>query len=129
MNANPSVNSLPTLGAHLLGFLLVAGAMAFSMGVKLPFITSYRTAWILLLVAGLVICPIGGIGRVSAAKSWAHPVSILGYLVGALLLVIGGVVLLGRPLPLLNGDRAYLIAISGLMALKLILTQLHPLIR
>ena len=88
-----------------LGILLVVAAVALALGVKLPLITSYRTAIILLLVAGLVICPMGGIGRVAAAYAWAHPVSILGYLLAAVILVVGGAYLLGKPLPLLSGDR------------------------
>ena len=129
MNTNATVNTFPAFAAHLLGILLVVAAVALALGVKLPLITSYRTAIILLLVAGLVICPMGGIGRVAAANAWAHPVSILGYLLAAVILVVGGAYLLGKPLPLLSGDRAYVLTISGLLLAKILLTQLHPLLR
>lgn len=129
MNANPTVNSVPALAAHLLGILLVAAAVAFALGVRLPLITSSRAALIVLLVAGLISCTIGGIGQVSAANAWAHPISIVGYVLGALLLVVGAAYLLGRPLPLISGDRAYLFAFSGILLAKIILTQLHPLLR
>ena len=129
MNANPTVNSFPALAAHLLGILLVAAAVAFALGVRLPLITSYRAAFIVLLVAGLISCTIGGIGQVSAANAWAHPISIVGFVLGALLLVVGAAYLLGRPLPLISGDRAYLFAFTGILLAKIILTQLHPLLR
>ena len=129
MNANPAANTFPSLTAHVLGLLVVVVAVAVALGVKLPVITSHRAAIIALLVVGLVICPIGGIGRVAAANAWAHPISIVGYVLGALLLVMGAAYLLGRPLPLISGDRAYVFAFSGILLAKIILTQLHPLIR
>ncbi len=126
MNANPAANSLPSLMAHALGLLVVGAAVAVALGIKLPLITSQRAAIIALLVVGLVICPIGGIGRVATANAWAHPISILGYLLAALILVVGGAYLLGKPLPLISGDRAYVLTIGGLIFAKIILTQLHP---
>jgi hypothetical protein len=129
MNANTTVNQFSALGIQLLGILLVICAVAFILGVKLPFITSYRVATIILLVAGLVVCSIGGLGRVSAANAWFHPISILGYLVGVLILIIAGASLIGKQLPMINGERASFMAFTGLIILKMILTQLHPLIR
>ncbi len=129
MNANPAVNTFPALAAHLAGILLVAAALAFALGARPPVVGSYRAAILLLLLVGMLICPIGGIGRVSAANAWAHPISILGYLLGVLILVIAGAFLLGRPLPLISGDRACVLVLTGLILVKIILTQLHPLLR
>ena len=126
MNANPAANTFPSLAAHVLGLLVVVAAVAVVLGVKLPVIIGPRAAIIALLVVGLVVCTIGGIGRVAAANAWAHPISILGYLLAALIVVVGGAYLLGRPLPLISGDRAYVLTISGLMFAKIILTLLHP---
>ena len=129
MNANPAANSFPAVTAHLLGILLVLAAVAFTLGVKLPFISTYRAVIIVLLIGGLVICPVGGLGRVAAANAWTHPLSIMGYLLAALIVVVGGAYLLGRPLPVISGDRAYVLAISGLIFAKIILTQLHAMLR
>ncbi len=129
MNATPAVNTVPALAAHLAGILLVAAAVAFALGARPPMVTSSRAVIILLLLVGMVICTIGGIGRVSAANAWAHPISILGYLLGVLILVIAGAFLLGRPLPLISGDRACVLVLTGLILVKIILTQLHPLLR
>ncbi len=129
MNANPAANSFPSLMALVLGLLAVVAAVAIAVGIKLPVIASHRAAIIVLLVVGLVICPIGGIGRVAAAHAWAHPISILSYLLAALILVVGGAYLLGKPLPLVSGDRAYLLTIAGLIFAKIALTQLHSLLR
>ena len=129
MNANPTVNAFPAVLAHLFGILLVMGAAGFVLGVKVPLMASHRAAILLLLVAGFVICSIGGIGRVAAAHDWAHPISILGYLLGAAILVVGGAYLLGRPLPLISGDRAYVLTISGMILAKIVLTQVHGLLR
>jgi hypothetical protein len=129
MNANPAANAFPSLTAHVLGLLAVAAAVAIALGAKLPVITSHRAAILGLLVVGLVICPIGGIGRVAAANAWAHPISILSYLLAALIVVVGGAYMLGKPLPLISGDRAYLLTIAGLIFAKIALTQLHSLLR
>jgi hypothetical protein len=104
--------------------LLVAGVFT---GVKMPLIVNEKSAIIALLVLGMAACA-PGIGRVSAVNGWAHPVSILGYLVGALIFVVAGAALMGKSLPLVADGRAALIAVLALMVVKYILTLAHPLL-
>jgi hypothetical protein len=127
MNANSTMNSFPVLGVHIFGFLLIAAALALSLGVKLPFITNPRTVLIVFLAAGLVVCSIGGIGRVSASGAWLQPFSIIGYVLGALIIVIGVAALFGKPIPPLSSDQQSITAVAGIAALKLVLAAIHRL--
>jgi SAM-dependent methyltransferase len=43
---------------------------------------------ILLVIIGMTICTQGGIGRVAATGQWTHPLSIIGYILGGLILLI-----------------------------------------
>jgi hypothetical protein len=67
-------------------------------GWKVPFISSSRTALVVLVVLGMAMCT-SGMGRVAASGAWAHPLAFLGSLVGVVILVIAGAGLLGKPLP------------------------------
>ena len=51
-------------------------------------IATIGTPFILLVLIGMAICAQGGIGRVAALGVWSHPLSILGYLLGGLILLI-----------------------------------------
>jgi hypothetical protein len=127
---NPSLNAPHTssLPGTLLTILVVGVAVAVIAGVKLPLLTTYKAGLVFLLIAGLAACA-PGIGRVAAVGGWAHPVSILGYIVGVLILVILIAGLMGKPLPLIADSRSALIAATALMAVKWLLTQVHPLLR
>ncbi len=128
MNASIQANQSSSILGTFLTFLVLGVGVAVAANVKLPFLTSYRAGMIFLLVAGMAACTTG-IGRVAAVNGWAHPISILGYLIGALILVIGLASLFGKPLPIISGERSALIAVLALMAGKWLLTQLHPLLR
>ncbi len=109
--------------------ILVMGvAAAVIVGVKLPLLSTYKAGLIFLLIAGMAVCA-PGIGRVAAVNGWAHPVSILGYLVGALILVIIAAGLMSKPLPMITDSRSALIAATSLVGVKMLLTLVHPLLR
>jgi Na+/alanine symporter len=93
-------------------------------GRKVPFVSSDRAALIVLVVLGMAMCA-RGIGRVAAVGEWAHPLSILGYLVGALILVIAVASLAGKPLPLISSIQQAILAVALLSAAKLVLSALH----
>lgn len=127
MNANSTVNSFGALGIHILGLLLIGGALAVSLGVKMPLAANPRTVLVIFLAAGLLVCSIGGIGRVSAAGAWWHPFSIVGYLLGVVILVIGVAALFGRNIPPLRTDVQSITAVALIAGLKLVLTVVHRL--
>ncbi len=127
MDTSVSVTHTSSLPGTFVTFLVVGVAVAVIAGVKLPVLTSYRAGLVFLLIAGLAACA-PGIGRVSAVNGWAHPISILGYLIGAVILVIIGAGLLGKPLPMITGERSALVAATALVAVKWLLTQIHPLL-
>lgn len=82
---------------------------------------------ILLLVVtaiGMAMCT-AGIGAVAARGAWLEPMSMVAYLVGALILAIVGATLLNIPLPLIDSPRAALMAVILLAVIKVLLTQLH----
>ena len=110
----------------LLGILAAALVFAVLSGRKVPLISGERAALIVLVVIGMAMCT-NGIGRVAAAGAWTHPLSILGYLLGALILVVAGAAILGRPLPLAPGVHQAIIAVSVLGVLKLVVSILHTL--
>ena len=110
----------------ILGILAAGLVFAVLTGRRVPLISSERVALIVLVVLGMAMCA-NGIGRVAAANTWAHPLSIIGYLLGALILIVAGPALMGRPLPLIPGVHQAIIAVSALGVLKLVLSAIHRL--
>jgi hypothetical protein len=113
-----------TLTSAVLGVLAALLVLATLTGRRIPFVSSDRAALIVLVVLGMAMCA-RGIGRVAAVGEWAHPLSILGYLVGALILVIAVASLAGKPLPLISSIQQAILAVALLSAAKLVLSALH----
>lgn len=76
----------------------------------------------------MTMCTQGGIGRVAAAGQWAHPLSILGYLLGGLILLITLFVFTGWKLPFIANDGQALLAIAILAGLKVVNAVTHYLL-
>lgn len=117
-------SSLPFI---LLGVLAAGLVLATLTGRKVPLLSSERAVLLALLVIGLAMCS-PGIGRVAAAGAWAHPLAILGYLLGAVILIVGGAALFGRPIPPLTGTAQSILAVGGLAAVKIVLSAIHRLL-
>ncbi len=129
MNASTTTTNWNAIGANLIGILLLVMVVAMIAGIKIPLLSGYRSAIIVLLIVGMTMCALGGIGRVAAVNAWAHPVSILGYIVGVLILVIAGAALLSKPLPFIANERIAFITMAALIGSKWVLTLIHPLIK
>lgn len=114
---SPSIAILALLAAAVI-FIGVTGA-------QVPWLSSVRVDIVLLVGLGMAICALGGIGRISAARAWSHPLSIVGYLLGCLILLITLAVFAGWRLPFLETDRQALIAIAILAALKVLVAAGH----
>jgi hypothetical protein len=85
---------------------------------------SDKTVLIVVTLIGMAICKVG-IGQVAARGEWLHPMAILGYVFGVLILVIVAAALFGLKLPLMERPQAALIAVVALIIVKVVLTQLH----
>ncbi len=108
----------------LLPFVLVLAAAWITLtvlaGKTLPLINSPRAALWGLLILGMAACS-GGIGQVGASNRWASPLAILGYLLGAAILVVFAAGLSGWQLPLVQTQTQALVAVSALMVVKLVI--------
>jgi hypothetical protein len=97
-------------------------------GKKVPLLSNIRVDIILLVIIGMTICSQGGIGRVAATGEWTHPLSIIGYLLGGLILLITFAVFVGWKLPLIANDQQALLAVAILAGLKVVNAVIHYLL-
>jgi len=121
--------SLPSpigLNVILLGLLVAAMVFIAVTGKKVPVLSNPRVAMTAVLVLGMAMCT-SGIGRVAAIQQWAHPLAILGYLLGALILVIGLGTVFGWKLPLIQSDAQAMLIVAVLIGFKAVNTLVHSL--
>jgi hypothetical protein len=118
-------------GANLvvivLGFSAALLIFAVLTGRKIPLLSSERAALLALIAIGMVICSQGGIGPVADSGAWLHPFSILGYLLGAAILVIGLAALFGINIPPMTSYYQSFAVAAILAALKVVLSTIHHL--
>jgi hypothetical protein len=109
---------------------LLAAAVVFVgvSGKKVPILSNIRVDIILLVIIGMSICTQGGIGRVAATGQWSHPLSIIGYILGGLILLITLAVFVGWKLPYIQNDQQALLAIAILAGLKVVNAVTHYLL-
>ena len=124
-------DSVPTSGTNLivivLGILAVLLVFAVLTGRKVPVLSSDRSALLGLVVIGMVICSQAGIGRMAARGEWQHPLSIVGYLLGAVIILIGIAALFGKQIPPLKSYYQSFTAVTVIAVVKLVLTTIHRL--
>jgi hypothetical protein len=123
--ARPAVITPSIIG---LAILLAAITFIGATGKKIPLLSNVRVDIILLVVIGMTICQQGGIGRVAATGEWTHPLSIIGYLLGGLILIISLAVFVGWKLPFIANDGQALLAIAILAGLKVVNAVTHSLL-
>jgi hypothetical protein len=106
---------------------LLFGAVVFIgvTGKKVPLLSNVRLDIILLVVIGMTICSQGGIGRVAASGQWLHPLSIIGYVLGGLILLVALSVFAGWKLPYIQSDQQALLAIAILAGFKVVTAVVH----
>jgi hypothetical protein len=112
----------------LLALLFAAVVFIGATGKKVPILSNVRVDIILLVIIGMSICTQGGIGRVAATGQWSHPLSIIGYVLGGLILFITLAVFVGWKLPFIQNDQQALIAIAILASLKVLNAVTHYLL-
>ena len=125
-----TITQSAVISPSIIGLTLIA-ALIFFIGFtdkKIPVLSSVRVDIVLLVVIGMAICQQGGIGRVAASGQWAHPLAIIGYILGGLILFITLAVFVGWELPLIANDQQALLAIAVLASLKVLNAVTHYLL-
>jgi hypothetical protein len=117
-----------TPGIIVLALLAAAVVFIGATGKKVPLLSNIRVDIILLVMIGMAICTQGGIGRVASTGQWTHPLSILGYILGGLILLITLAVFVGWKLPFIQNDQQALLAIAVLAGLKVVNAVTHYLL-
>ena len=109
---------------------LLAAAVVFIgvTGKKVPLLSNVRMDIVLLVILGMSICTQAGIGRIAATGQWTHPLAIVGYVLGGLILLITLAVFVGWKLPYIQTDQQALIAIAILASLKVVNAVTHYLL-
>ncbi len=124
-------NALSTSGVNpvviVLGILAALLIFAVLADRKVPILNTDRAALLGLVVIGLAICSQVGIGRVSASGAWWHAFSIISYLLGAVIVIIGLAALFGKLIPPLASYHQAFIAVVAIAVIKIILTTIHRL--
>ena len=123
--AQPAVITPTIIGLALLFAVITSIGVT---GKKVPLLSNVRVDIILLVIIGMTICSQGGIGRVAATGQWTHPLSIIGYLLGGLILIITLAVFVGWKLPYIANDQKALLAIAILASLKVVNAVTHYLL-
>ena len=119
------VTILITIGLATLAALLVFGVLT---GRKIPMISGDRAALLALFVIGFSMCALG-ISRISATAQWAHPLTIIGYLLGALAILFAAAGYFGFRFLFVHDPRGAMIAVGVLLAAKLVLSIVPSLIQ
>jgi hypothetical protein len=112
----------------LIGLLFAAVVFVAVSGRRVPLISSPRAAMIALLALGMAMCTVSGINRVAALGQWGHPLAILGYLIGAAILLVGAATIFGWKLPFVRNDLQAIVIVASLTAAKIVLTVIHSLL-
>jgi hypothetical protein len=114
----------------IIGLALLFAVVTFIgvTGKKIPLLSNVRVDIILLVIIGMTICSQGGIGRIAATGEWSHPLSIIGYLLGGLILIITLAVFVGWKLPFIASDQQALLAIAILATFKVVNAVTHYLL-
>ena len=114
----------------IIGLAILFAVVAFIgvTGKRVPLLSNVRLDIVLLVIIGMTICTQGGIGRVAATGEWTHPLSIIGYLLGGLILIITLAVFVGWKLPFIANDQQALLAIAILAGLKVVNAVSHYLL-
>lgn len=118
------------LTPSIIGLALLAVAIVFIgvTGKKVPLLSNVRVDILLLVIIGMTICTQGGIGRIAATGQWAHPQAIIGYLLGALILLSTLFVFAGWKIPYIANDQQALLFIAVLAGLKIVNAVIHYLL-
>ena len=118
----PSVIS-PTI--LILAVLAAALVFVTLKGVSLPLLSNLKVNLGILIVLGMSICTQGGIGRIAASGQWMHPLAIVGYILGASILILAVCVFFNINLPFLSSPQQTFLVIAVLLGAKVVNAFAH----
>lgn len=117
MKANAAILNWNALLSSALGIVAVLFIAAVLMGWKVPMISDDRAAFIALAVIGFVMCSIG-MGKIATGLGWTHPITLVGVVLGALVILLVVAMLAGWQVPFIADYRAAFIAVAGIGLVK-----------
>jgi hypothetical protein len=116
-----TMNAIQHLFVPLALGLVSAGIVFATLtGKHLPLISGPRAALIALLVVGMAAC-MGGIGQVGASGRWLAPLAVVGYVLGAAILLVIIAAFAGWKLPFVQNDTQAVVGVAALMAVKFLI--------
>lgn len=118
MTTNTAVSPINGVITLALGLLAAGLVLMILMGRDVPIVGNGAGALLTLGIIGMAMCALSGIGSVQSTLGWAHPLTILGSILGVLALLIVVLPLLGVQLPLLADTRAAVLALAVIMLIK-----------
>jgi hypothetical protein len=104
----------------VLGVIAVGIIYTHQTGKVLPLISGPRATLIALFIVGFAMCAFG-IMQVAASGHWISPLAIVGYLLGAIILVVFISTLMGKYLPFVQTNDQAVVAIAVLMGVKFLI--------
>lgn len=116
---NPTLIVLAVLSAVIVFIAL--------RGTAIPLFSNLKISLVIFLLFGMAMCT-QGIGRVATAGQWTHPLSIVGYLLGALMLVLSLNVFFNLRMPLISTPQQAFLGIAILLVAKLVNSLVHYLL-
>lgn len=111
--------------------ILVLAALAIAVifltlnGTNLPLLSNLKVNLALLIFLGMGICTQGGIGRTAATGQWGHPLAIVGYFLGTLILILAVGIFFDVKLPIFTSQQQAFLAIAVLMGAKVLNAFVH----
>lgn len=101
----------------IFGILSAGLVAAVAAGVNIPVLGNGRAAYFTLLVLGFAMC-----ARAMKLETygWTNPFNIAGIVLGSLALLLTVAVLFRIPLPQITTDKAAIIALAAIMAIKVV---------
>ncbi len=90
---------------------------------------SPRIVFIALFILGFALCIRGGVGKVASSNDWLNPLAFVGYLLGALALMLFFVVITGHKFPFISGDKQAAILMGGIIVLKIIVGIIYSAVK
>jgi hypothetical protein len=120
-----ALSSPITLNVVIIALLFAAVVFVSVTGKRVPLLSNARVAIIALIVLGMAMCTQGGIGRIAAANQWTHPQAIIGYILGATILVIALATVFGMKLPFIQNETQAIVIVALLTSVKIANAVLH----
>jgi hypothetical protein len=118
MTTNASTSSANGPISLALGLLAAALVFMILTGRDVPIVGNGAGALLALGLIGIAMCALSGIGPTQSALGWAHPLTIIGSILGMLALLMVALPVLGVQLPLIADTRSAALALAVIMLVK-----------